>query len=90
MREGTTSRVMTADRPYGEFYYFYSLSPEYFDFTLVYILQSVEWLGFVGLTNGASNTGRAKIFFSDQKRPDRLWDASSLLFNGDRQLCLQK
>jgi hypothetical protein len=30
MREGTTSRVMAADRPYGEFYKFYSVSPEYF------------------------------------------------------------
>jgi hypothetical protein len=32
MREGTTSRVMAADRPYGEFYDFYSLSPEYFGY----------------------------------------------------------
>jgi hypothetical protein len=30
MREGTTSRVMAADRPYGEFYDYYSVSPEYF------------------------------------------------------------
>jgi hypothetical protein len=30
MREGTTSRVMAADRTYGEFYDFYSVSPEYF------------------------------------------------------------
>jgi hypothetical protein len=30
MREGTTSRVMAADRPYGEFYYFHSISPECF------------------------------------------------------------
>jgi hypothetical protein len=30
MREGTTSRVMAANRPYGKFYYFYSVSPEYF------------------------------------------------------------
>jgi hypothetical protein len=30
MREGTTSRAMAADRPYGEFYDFYSVSPEYF------------------------------------------------------------
>jgi hypothetical protein len=30
MREGTTSRVMVADRPYVEFYNFYSVSPEYF------------------------------------------------------------
>jgi hypothetical protein len=35
MREGTTSRVMAADRPYGEFYDIYSVSPEYFGFTLV-------------------------------------------------------
>jgi hypothetical protein len=32
MREGTTSRVMTADRPYIEFYYFFSVSPEYFGY----------------------------------------------------------
>jgi hypothetical protein len=30
LREGTTSRVMAADRPYDEFYDFYSVSPEYF------------------------------------------------------------
>jgi hypothetical protein len=36
MREGTTSRVMAADRPYGEFYDFYSDSPEYFGYTLVF------------------------------------------------------
>jgi hypothetical protein len=30
MREETTSRVMAADRPYGEFCDFYSFSPEYF------------------------------------------------------------
>jgi hypothetical protein len=35
MREGTTPRVKTADRPYGEFYDFYSVSPEYFGCTLV-------------------------------------------------------
>jgi hypothetical protein len=34
MVEGTTSRVMVADRPHGEFYDFYSVSPEYFGFTL--------------------------------------------------------
>jgi hypothetical protein len=28
----TTLRVMAADRPYGEFYDFYSVSPEYFGF----------------------------------------------------------
>jgi hypothetical protein len=28
MREGTTSRVMVADRPYSEFYGFYGVSPE--------------------------------------------------------------
>jgi hypothetical protein len=30
MQEGTTSRLMAADTPYGEFYDFYSVSPEYF------------------------------------------------------------
>jgi hypothetical protein len=30
--EGTTSRVMAADRPYGEFYDSYSVSPEYFGY----------------------------------------------------------
>jgi hypothetical protein len=30
MREETTSKVMAADNPYGEFYDFYSVSPEYF------------------------------------------------------------
>jgi hypothetical protein len=35
MREGTTSKMMAAERPYGEFYYFYSVSPEYFGYTLV-------------------------------------------------------
>jgi hypothetical protein len=34
MREGTTWRVMAADRPYGEFHEFYSVSPEYFGYTL--------------------------------------------------------
>jgi hypothetical protein len=35
MREGTTSRVIAADRPYGEFYDFYSVSPENFGFILI-------------------------------------------------------
>jgi hypothetical protein len=34
MREGTTSRVMAADRSYGEFYDFYNFSPEYFGYFL--------------------------------------------------------
>jgi hypothetical protein len=37
MREGTTSKVMTVDRSYGEFYDFYSVSPECFVYHLVYI-----------------------------------------------------
>jgi hypothetical protein len=36
IREGTTSTAMVADRPYGEFYYFYSFCPEYFGHTLVH------------------------------------------------------
>jgi hypothetical protein len=30
-REGPTSSVMAADRPYGAFYDFYSVTPEYFE-----------------------------------------------------------
>jgi hypothetical protein len=33
--KGTTSRMMLADRPCGEFYYFYIFSPECFGYTLV-------------------------------------------------------
>jgi hypothetical protein len=36
MQEGTTLRVMAADRPYGDFYDFYSISPENFGSTLVF------------------------------------------------------
>jgi hypothetical protein len=46
MWEGTTSRVMAADRHYGEFYDFYSVSPEYFGYTLVFqklIFVQVLW-----------------------------------------------
>jgi hypothetical protein len=35
MWEGTFLRVMAADRPYGEFYDFYSIIAEYFGYTLV-------------------------------------------------------
>jgi hypothetical protein len=36
--EATTSRVMAADRPYGELYYFYSISPEYFGYIIVHAM----------------------------------------------------
>jgi hypothetical protein len=42
MREGTTSRVMAADRPYGGYYDFYSVSPEYYGYTLVSIYTTSE------------------------------------------------
>jgi hypothetical protein len=35
MRKGTNSRVMVADRSYGEIYNFYSDSPEYFGYILI-------------------------------------------------------
>jgi hypothetical protein len=34
-REETTSRMMVADRPYGEFCEFYSISPEFIGYTPV-------------------------------------------------------
>ena len=36
MQEGTTSRVTAADRIYGKFYDFYSVSPENFESTHVW------------------------------------------------------
>jgi hypothetical protein len=32
MRGAATSKVTAADRPYGEFYEFYSVNPEYFGY----------------------------------------------------------
>ena len=40
MGEGNTLRVTAADRPYGEFYDFYSVSPENFGYTLVPYYES--------------------------------------------------
>jgi hypothetical protein len=42
MQEGTTMRVMAVDRPYGEFYDFYSVSPEDFEHHLVYSVLIVN------------------------------------------------
>jgi hypothetical protein len=44
MREGTTSQVMAADRPYGEFWDFYSVSPEYFGYHHVVIVVMLCYL----------------------------------------------
>jgi hypothetical protein len=38
MRERTVSRILVANRPYGEFYDFYSVSPEYCGYTLVSLI----------------------------------------------------
>jgi hypothetical protein len=51
MREGTTSRVMAADRAYGEFYNFYSVSLEYFGHTLV-----SPTLNYVNISPSNTNT----------------------------------
>jgi len=42
MREGTTTGVTAADRPYGEFYDFYSVSLENFESTLVEYLERIR------------------------------------------------
>jgi hypothetical protein len=36
------ARVMAADRPYGEFYDFYSISPEYFGYHHVCLKESIS------------------------------------------------
>jgi hypothetical protein len=45
MQEGTTSRVRVADRPYGEFLWFYSISLEYFGYHLIlkFLIISSIW-----------------------------------------------
>jgi len=43
MRERTTSRVTAAGRPYGEFYDFYSVSPESFGSTLVWYHHIISY-----------------------------------------------
>jgi hypothetical protein len=42
MQEGTTWRVMAADRPCGEFYDFYSVGLEYFGYTLAVAASDVH------------------------------------------------
>ena len=42
MHEEITSRVTAADRPYGEIYDFYSVSPENFGYHLVFGLYRVK------------------------------------------------
>jgi hypothetical protein len=42
MREGTASRVMVANRPHGEFYDFYSISPEYFGYHHIYFAKVLQ------------------------------------------------
>jgi hypothetical protein len=39
LQEGTISRVMAADRPYGDVYDFYSVIPEYFGYILVLLIR---------------------------------------------------
>jgi hypothetical protein len=41
IQEGSNTRVMAADRPYGEFYDFYSVGPEYFGYILVYCARLI-------------------------------------------------
>jgi len=40
MQEGTTSMVMAADRPYGEFYDFDSVRPENFGYHFVVAINT--------------------------------------------------
>jgi hypothetical protein len=56
MWEGTTLRVMATDRPYGEFYDFYSVSLEYFGYHHVWMscLISAIYDTPVGIGQGTS------------------------------------
>jgi hypothetical protein len=39
MQEGTTLRLMMANRPYGDIYDFYNISPEYFGYHHIHIYK---------------------------------------------------
>jgi hypothetical protein len=64
MREGTTSRVTAADRSYAEFYDFYSVSPEYFGYTLGTIIQ-ITWLRTIRILVRNDFGCRKKITWSN-------------------------
>jgi hypothetical protein len=49
--EGTTSRVMAGNRPYGEFYDFYRASPEYFGYHHVNKARKLKIIVNVGSYN---------------------------------------
>ena len=68
MREWTTSRVTAADRPYCEFYDFYSVSPEKFGSTLVSVISVI-----CGLPWPEKNleNWRNKLFVSFKTRAKR-------------------
>jgi hypothetical protein len=52
MREGTTSRVVVVDnRPYGEFYDFYSISLEYFRYHIPHMLNKTHHHTFQNIGN---------------------------------------
>jgi hypothetical protein len=77
MQEGTTSRAMVADRPYGGFYDFYSVSPEYFAYHHVslnrshsYLLHAhymthlfhLHWSNYINIMNSSKNKPHYTIF----------------------------
>jgi hypothetical protein len=70
MREGTTSGVMVADRPYGEFYDFYSVILEYFGYhhiQAVIVLWPSRWGLCVPAKAGIHLQGCA---LQETKRPE--------------------
>jgi hypothetical protein len=49
----TTLRVMAADKPYGEFYNFYTISPEYFGYYHVYGILHMTYMRKLSSTFGS-------------------------------------
>jgi hypothetical protein len=63
MREGATSRVMAADRPYGDFYDLYSVGPEYFGYNHVFRrFKELEYLIIIPLYDKRSSTNYRNVF----------------------------
>jgi hypothetical protein len=69
---GTTSRVMETDGPYGEFYYFYSVTPECFEYTLVLLERVVKSLFSVCLTTANESNSDGDEAGGINKMQDRV------------------
>jgi hypothetical protein len=81
---------MAADRPYGEFYDFYSVSPEYFEFTLVREFGSLPVLAvrIEICTSSASFRAKSGIALLLKLRPlPSIFTVSQIIYHRSQMVC---